>query len=349
VRNFIKAFLVFLLLFRGSYSADVTSAVSVACGVSPGDAVRIWTTSIATIYNVFPIRIGGVQIFTFSGLEDYNSIGSLPVCICMNPIPRVGITISLWEPAALAEVSKIPWCSPTIGATIPVKVGPGAFAVGESSTSGKSKSVDTHTTRTYYSYQAHWWKFPTFAILKLFTDIVCLSSSGSLDLAYVTEIDPLWQNDAWSAFINPEAILFANPVAQLACTVDSATSTVGFPLDPLWWCEGTWGNSFPLTGSLQAQDPISGSAAIVGRMIAKLHRQMMLPITSGTGVLCVSYPVPIWKKSQYGIFPIYPVVFPKRQPIGRSTFIWGFFNNIPYKNRHNFVYSVYRKRDCCAF
>jgi hypothetical protein len=59
--------------------------------------------------------------------------------------------------------------------------------------------------------------------------------------------------------------------------------------------------------------------------------------------------MPIWRKSQYGLFPVYPIVFPKRQPVGRSSVMWGVTFNIPVKQRLISTFAVYRKRDCCAF
>jgi hypothetical protein len=35
--------------------------------------------------------------------------------------------------------------------------------------------------------------------------------TGSIDILYITEIDPLWQDSELTAIINPEAVLFANP------------------------------------------------------------------------------------------------------------------------------------------
>ena len=350
MRNFINSFLLTLFLyFASSFSADPSGAVKVACGVKPTDAVKVWTTATATIYNVFPIRVGGVQLFSFSGLEDYASTSSVPVCVCMTPIPRVGIKVSLWQPTALAESVKIPWCSPTIGANIPVKIGPGAFAIGEEGSPRKAERIASQGQTKAYSYQVHWWKFPAFAILNLFIDVACMDMGKDVDLAYTTELDPLWQNDTWSAVLAPESILFANPIAQLACGVDSAASNFGFPIDPLWWCMGTWGSTFPITGSLQSPDGVSSSAGAVGRIIMKLHRQFILKGTVGDAAICTSVPMPVWRKSQYGIFPIYPVIFPKRQPIGRTALWWGSGKNIPYANRHNWVYSIYRKVDCCVF
>ena len=41
--------------------------------------------------------------------------------------------------------------------------------------------------------------------------------AASFDIAYITEIDPLWNDDTLTTLINPEVALFANPIAVAAC------------------------------------------------------------------------------------------------------------------------------------
>ncbi|AVZ00461.1 hypothetical protein DAI21_22910 (plasmid) [Lelliottia sp. WB101] len=56
---------------------------------------------------------------------------------------------------------------------------------------------------------------------------VCwLSSGGDLDIAYLSELDPMWNDSSLSVIINPEAVLFNNPIAQAACAADAAASLV---------------------------------------------------------------------------------------------------------------------------
>nr|WP_254204621.1 TraU family protein [Aeromonas sp. FDAARGOS 1405] len=57
----------------------------------------------------------------------------------------------------------------------------------------------------------------------MFYDIPCLSDEG-YDVAMMTEILPTWNNEILSMIVNPESILFANPVAALTCSADAAIS-----------------------------------------------------------------------------------------------------------------------------
>ena len=337
-KRLISALLVTAALLAGA-RADSASCNTALHG-GAGAAVEVFTRSLQTIYNVFPIRVGGVSMNFFPKLEDIKSVSNAPICTCLTPFPRVGIKVSFWEPIAVIEPTAIPWCSPSLGASIPAG-GPG----GESYGANGQRAVSHLKT-----YQAHFIKYPVFALIDYLADFICLDGGSGMDIGYITELDPLWQNDIWAAIIGPEAYLVANPVAQTACMADSVASAAGFPIDPLWWCLGSWGSAFPMTQNVKdAVSPMETQAAISARLLMKLHRQMMLWGSIGEAGLCQSFPMPIMRKSQYGIFPVYPSLgWPFRIPIGRSGLVWdrGIDNTA---NMHVGAWMVYRKRDCCAF
>lgn len=77
-------------------------------------------------------------------------------------------------------------------------------------------------------YQAHWYINPIWFWLDILTDNPCIEN-GMLDLAYFTEVDPMWADSKKTFLINPDAALFANLPAQLACPFDCALATAGFP------------------------------------------------------------------------------------------------------------------------
>ena len=342
--KFLKKILISLLIgFSVSYAGAITSAQCKVATKGFSSAVEIATKSITTIYNVFPIRIGNVPLFKFPNLEDHSELSSMPVCFCIkppSPIPIPGVKISLWEPIALVETTALPLCTPTFGMSIPLNIGIGTSSIG---------SVDTESIHTLNTYQAHYIKYPVFKLLNMFMDFVCLQIDGSIDIGYLTEIDPVWQNDSWSAILNPEVFLVSNVIAQFACIADAIASSMGFPLDPLWWCFGSWGSAFPLTQNVEGTTNVEAAANITAKLLMKLHRQLMLWGSVGEAGLCYKYPMPVMRKSQYGIFPIYPIGFPYRIPVGRTGFLWDEGQDMPVINLHTWVWSVYRKRDCCAF
>ncbi len=175
---------------------------------------------------VFPISIGPLRIDM--GMED--SGDSVPlICTCPAPPPvfvRIGFGAGFWEPARVAEVVRTPFCSPLLGG---VTLGSLAAPSGT--------NVKTSDRRDAF-YHVHWYIYPLLAWMNLLTDLACVTPE-SFDVLYITEVDPLWEDDELAFLINPEAALFANPVAQAACAADCAAATLGFPLDPLFWCAGS--------------------------------------------------------------------------------------------------------------
>jgi len=309
-----------------------------ACDADESTALRIWLNSIQTVYNVFPIRIAGIPIAPFD-LPDYNDIGS-PICVCWEDgFPRVGITVSLWEPIAFVETVKDPFCFPSLGVRLNLN---GRFKVNNYERNPEKGSGVSN-------FDAHWIKAHPFAWLNILLDFACLQFEG-VDIGYITELDPLWHNDVWAAILEPEVFLVANPIAQAACITDAVTvNSADFPLDILWWCQGSWGGTYPVTKNSQATNPLAASGATVGHLIMKMHRQLLLWGSVGSNALCDMYPMPLWRKSQYSVYPLYPFLWPKRFSIGKTDLFWGWGMNAPFLNQGNIVWQIYRKRDCCAF
>jgi hypothetical protein len=59
----------------------------------------------------------------------------------------------------------------------------------------------------------HWYKYPLTSWLSIITSAGCLQG-GDMDIAYLSEIDPTWVDSSLTTILNPEAILFANPIAR---------------------------------------------------------------------------------------------------------------------------------------
>ena len=188
--------------------------------------------------------------------------------------------------------------------------------------------------------------------LELLVDFLCLEQQN-FDVAYLTELDPLWNEDELSFILNPEAAVFGNPIAQAACALDCGAASAGFPMDTLFWCGGCQGSLYPFTGNNPAHNGgVQASLLMVQRMIAKLHREMLLWGTSGQEGLCQKYPMPLIKKTQYKTQMTYPRPTTRGpmacNPLGRTEVIWGAGREFPYKGE-DFGYLIWRKRSCCVF
>lgn len=305
---------------------------------------------------IFPIKIGGAPVATQSQ-EDSPDVDSSPVCVCPAPPPlfvRVGVSVSFWEPIRLLEVVREPYCFPTLGG---VSLGSGVLAPRGTRTEQAGAGLPNDNVKRAF-YQVHYFVYPLFSLLELLTNAACKDPTG-FDLAYVTELDPLWADDELAFILNPESVIFANPVAQLACAADCVAASAGFPLSPLFWCAGCQGSVYPLTGNVgntRSGGGVGSSVLLAQRMLYKLHREGLLWGSAGPLAMCGKIPMPILPKGQYKTQLVHPI--PETigagaahpfccQPLGRTTTLWGLGKEFPVKGE-DFAYLIWRKRNCCA-
>lgn len=287
---------------------------------------------------ILPIKIGGVPAWP-SDLVDSPDLTKSPVMACPTPIgPRPCVPTSFWEPARFVETVKEPFCFPSIGTSLG-NPSPGTLG-------GGIKKQGSHSTFA----QSHYFIFPVWALMDVVLNSACVENEG-FDVAYITEVDPLWNDDLLMAMLEPEAILFANPLAQLACVADAVASNLGLPLSPLFWCMGSWGSAYPLTGHHNSADYVQGNAAIAAKTIYKMGRQLLL--MDPAVALCAAVPTPIWVKEHYRLQEAKPVRDFICHPIGVSSMVWGYAKNPPYgaagNSGDNFLWLIFRKHDCCMF
>lgn len=286
-------------------------------------------------YCMFPLKIAGKE--SVAGFPSPPDMANAPTCICPAPPPvfvRIGIPVSFWEPARYIETVKDPYCFPALGTGFPTN-----SIMGAGDTTQRKEEANSFQ-------QAHYAIFPVYAMMELFVDFVCVEHAG-FDLAYITEVDPLWNDDLLAFIIQPEALLFANPIAQLACVADSVASNVLYPIPFLFWCMGSSGSAYPLTGHINSANYVQVNHGIAARMIYKLGREGLL---WDPGIwICGAVPSFIWTKWNYRLQIAKPVRGLLCPPIGQSSLIWGIAKNPPTGAGDNFLFIVFRKRVCCAF
>ena len=294
---------------------------------------------------ILPISIGSMEVVPgeTSDTPNYPS----PICICPAPPPeyrRVGIAVGFWEPIRLADVTKEPFCF--------VGIGGKKIDAGITLGSGGDPEVGTGNEIDPATWSVHWYIYPVLNMINSEVDDMCSDSSETYDISYITEVDPLWQDEELAFAIAPESILFGNLIAQAACAADCLASSYMMPLDPLFWCAGCQGSMYPLTGKvIHHNTSIQSSLLVAERMIYKLHRETFLHITSGPDAICSSYPSAMIKKSQYRTQMTIPVrtTDPKYgcNQYGKSTFMWESMREIPVTGE-DFNYLIWRKRNCCV-
>jgi conjugal transfer pilus assembly protein TraU len=290
---------------------------------------------------IFPITLGGVKIM--SGRQDTDNPKRV-MCSCPKPpIVQVGVPVSFWEAVRVVEVTRTPWCMVTLGGVEFMKLG--------TQLHGTVRRYKMSNRRAS-AYNVHYITYPVLNVMGVLMDWLCLEKSGADDMNFwFSELEASWMDTETQMLMHPEALAFANPIAQTACAADCVASSAGFPLDVLFWCGGCQGSMYPFSGTVGSHiGGVQASLLASQRIISKMHRVMRENITSGEAALCQPKVSPIIKKSQYKT----QMVFPKPQtggehacsPLGRSSTLWGSGHSYPTEGE-DFAYLIWRKRNCC--
>lgn len=260
---------------------------------------------------------------------------SSPIGWCGSPIPRVGLNIGYWEPFAVTDVTPTPYCMVNLGGII-MDLGVG---VGEG---GREMSEQNGAF-----YHAHWYKYPLISWLNLITSSGCMEG-GDLDIAYFSELDVTWNDDELAAIYSPEDMLFSNPASQAACSADSiGVSTLHLlPSDLLYWCAGSQGSMFPLSGHVgEVSSPMQAAVLLSERLDFKMHRLFLVKDTSSTS-LCNEYSPITLPKSRYRYQLTNTIADASHcYPFGYTTLFWEAGNLNPADASH-FGFLMWRKRNC---
>lgn len=304
----------------------------------------------------FPIKLFGQKIGNGDG-EDYDSaklsgIDKI-ICSCRSNIGLVktGFPVSFWEFARQVDVTRTPYCLVGLGARMDISV------------NGGMDGNPIKTTDATFRH-VHWYVNPLLGLMGAVLDAKCLEPKG-FDLAYVSELDPSWVDEEMARLLTPDAYLFSNFVAQLACGADCIAASAGLTTvsNTMFWCAGCNGVLYPLDGWSQGMNGgVQMSALITHRITAKMHRMLTQTSASGKDAMCGNGKIePVMDKRQYKFSMVFPVpqaeikdngiggggkILSCCQPFGRTTALWGSGREIPFKGE-DFSYGIFRKRDCC--
>ena len=285
---------------------------------------------------IFPISLGSAAVSAGAAPDTDNP--SIPVQICPMGIGyRIGLAIGFWEPVAMTDVTRSPYCLVNLGGI--------HLDAGSRIGTGTAGQSDKPAAGAFY--HVHWYKYPLMYWINIITSLAC-RQEGDLDIGYLSELDPLWNDSSLSLILTPEAMLFSNPVAQGACAADAVAAATGRPVDALFWCAGAQGSMYPLTGWTSNEfSPLQSSVLLSERMAFKLHRQGLIMNSTGRDQdVCFEYPSPVMPKSRwrYQMVNLYPDVA-ACHPVGRTVTRWEAGHNTP-ESRKNFGYLMWRKRNC---
>lgn len=144
-----------------------------------------------------------------------------PMCACSDAlgIPEFGWPLGYWSPQHVNEVVTTPWCSPALGG---IKLQDSFVGMGHN----RGIAIgDGENAQAFYQY--HYFSYPIMAMIGMMLLPDCGTGYVDMDLLYISEIDPMWNNDLLSLVLNPEAIIFSTPIARAWCSTDCVTTTAG--------------------------------------------------------------------------------------------------------------------------
>lgn len=291
---------------------------------------------------MFPMVLGKTIPVSVSGdLPDVET-DATAFCLCGSDINvEGGLNFSFWEPLHTAEVVRHPWCFPQLG---------GISMEGPGSSDHARTSRTEETRRRTAFWNVHWYRSPWFFITEAVADTGCLETAP-WDLAYLSELDPLWDDTVTSFLLSPDAALFTSAASGGACAVDCATALLGTSLNSLYWCSGCQGRVFPLSGWMAAMTgSVQAWHLMAHRFAQKLTREGVLFSGHGARGQCGPYMQPLFQKDVWRTQLVYPSRnasgSPCCQPLGRSTALLGPYRTTPMTGEDGAIL-LWRKRDCC--
>lgn len=289
---------------------------------------------------VFPVKIGKTARISKKGPLPDIETDAKSFCFCGNGLNvRTGINISFWQPVRTAEIVRHSGCSPLLnGIRLPMANAPEHISV--------HKKVNSTTRRHTRFYHVHWFVSPWLFIIEALLDQACLEQA-SFDLAYVSELDPLWNDNLASFIIDPDAAMFANPAAVTACSGDCLQATLSTSNPALYWCSGCQGSLFPLTGWTGSSIKHASAWFLLShRFAVKLARQGLLWSTHGRSGQCAPYLQPLLRKDAWR----FQLLLPHRskcQPLGRSSAEVDSMK-VHSPGGEDGAVLMFQKRDCCS-
>ena len=294
---------------------------------------------------LFPIRAAGVTLKSSS--LSTPATDATPLCTCGAGLSlRAGINLSFFEPLRTAEIVREPYCFPSLGG---ISINPGVRAPAHGRSARDVNAGDEHHRGTAF-YQLHWYHTPWLFVLEMLLDSSCVEEAP-WDLAYLTELDPLWDDPTASFVLAPESAIFANPVAVAACAADCTAAMAGSSLPELFWCTGCQGSLYPLSGWVGSMNSaLQAWHQLAARMAVKLAREGLLWAAYGKRGQCGPYFEPIPRKDVWRTQLVYPSASASGsaccKPLGYPTWLWGAGRTWPAGGEDGAIL-LWRWRDCC--
>jgi len=288
---------------------------------------------------LFPLTIGKSSVVDGHYPDTDNSDIHDYICQCDSDIGvRFGLAIGFWQPFSLVDVTRKPYCMVNLGG-ISLDMGHKGLGGAQAAYAGGSGAF----------YYVHWYKYPLMYWLNIITSLGCMQEDG-FDILYPSELDPTWNDSTLALIMEPESLLFSNPIARFSCAADATTALTSTAIDKLFWCQGAQGSTYPLTGFVANQTgAISASLLLAERVNAKLHKITAIrdTVSEDSPKLCHTHKRVIMPKSRYRYQMVNTIADAKQcHPYGKSVLDWEAGHTVP-NDGDNFGYLMWQKRNCC--
>lgn len=355
-------------------------------GGSTSEALKLGCNSYSPLETMFKdVCWSGMFPFRMMGTTFMGGKSGIPtdankdiLCKCngdlkKGELPRLGFTLGFWAPSKIIDVTRKPYCMPSLGGlTLP-------FADVEflngGANQGRGGRGSTFSNWVLYT-------FPIIYMLRLIDDGACPADGlTEFDFMQASPSFPNW-NDVlgrYTTFINPEMLLFTGVTSLIALPVDTVWSSMDKPVNAFFWTAGAWGPIYPITGFTiggknRGHDPVSNSSLTAVRTLSLLHRLGLLNETIGKSNVCERNPRFVIRKDAYrwqflapspesnGRLPNAPppantvsqvreVNPPQRfgtcnHATGASSAAWGMWRDVPATGEDH-SYLVFQWTDCC--
>jgi len=327
-------------------SVKDSDAVCKGTMLNPITDIR-WSCSMPIILAGLPLADVPIPEAMSASIADKIGASAAPLCICADQtvlgVPRVGLSFAMNLVFRIGEAVKDPFCFPTLG----FKIGGGRWGAGGADQGERGSGKNT------FSY-THLISFLPTQILNLFIDSLCMQLSDTnspFSILYLSEFMPQARSSELALLLAPESILFANPIAQAYCMVDSVLTTFE-QTDPIgYWCVG--GHSiFPLSNHSLEVDYVDAASINIAKMIFSLSRTAQIFSCYGVPGLCSCFPTLMWNKREFRFQIAKPIADSFCRRMGKPSLLWNTPNKnsalLKASNEDNLLFMIWRRRDCCA-
>ena len=288
---------------------------------------------------IFPVTIGKSNAVKGHYPDTDNRKITKYWCQCESDIGfRYGLAIGYWEPFALVDITRKPFCMVNLGG---IQIDLGHKGLGGS----QAPTADGYGA----FYYVHWYKYPLIYWLNIIASLSCKEEDG-FDLLFPSELDPTWNDSEFAFILNPESTLFTSPAVRASCAADATKALTHTAIDSLFWCQGAQGSTYPLTGFVANQtSPISAALLLAERTNFKLHRigAIRESVSEDSPALCRTYRSKTMPKSRYRYQMTNTIPDASScHPFGKTVTTWEAGHTVP-NNGDNYGFLIWRKRNCC--